>query len=163
MTERSHIQDWQHVARDIAAWDLATDRHDDDREFTDWADLQFGDQARQFIATHDSLMNYRFGPETTPPPDQRTADQLQINAGSRLLRFDPCQGGEEPFEVQQRVCNPWANARHEHLNAAASTSQSAAGAGDLEPETSEQFAANSRPSLWTQSWRRTWMCGTSRS
>ena len=66
MTAQNKSQDWQHVARDTAAWDLATDRHDDDGEFTDWADLQFGEQARQFIAMHDSLITFRFGPDTVP-------------------------------------------------------------------------------------------------
>jgi len=90
MTTQNTIQDWQHVARDTAAWDLATDRHDDDQEFTDWADLQFGEQARQFIAMHNSLMTFRFGPDTVPAPWARgsipqTADEFARAVQALLL------------------------------------------------------------------------------
>ena len=57
--KREDAAEWQAVAWDLAAHDLATDPDVLSRDFTDWAEAQFGSSAREYIVAFDAIAAHR--------------------------------------------------------------------------------------------------------
>lgn len=57
--ERPELQEWQHVARDLAAADRASDRNDHDPAWFQWADQKYGPQAKQHVVAFEAIREFR--------------------------------------------------------------------------------------------------------